>query len=77
MKVHKRYIIIRNGTDLRLVANRPTLAANEVAILITIKAPTPPRIIGEVELDLPEPPPAVVDATVVEYEEAESAESVS
>lgn len=64
-----RYIVIRNGTDARIISKYPKLEANEVAIKVTIDAPQPPRIIGEVNITLPEPPPAFVDASVEPYPE--------
>lgn len=67
MKTLRAWLIIRNGDDLRLRVNRPQLQANEVAVEIIIKAPTPPRIVATVNIELPEPPPAFADATTIEY----------
>ncbi len=67
----RRWIIIRNGDETRLVSRRPRLDPNEVAVEITIDAPNPPRIVGKVDITLPQPPPAYADATVFEYEEEE------
>lgn len=64
------WLIIRNGNDLRLVTRRPTLAANEVAVEIVVTTPQPPRIIGTVRIELPEPPPATAEAAAIEYGEA-------
>lgn len=63
----RAWLVITNGSDLRVVKNRPGLRPNEVAIEIKIKVPQPPRIIGTIDIELPEPPPVIVDSTVVEY----------
>jgi hypothetical protein len=68
------WLILRNGRDIRLVRNRPTLLPNEVAIEVNIKAPSPPRIIASVDIELPDPPPAFASATIQEYEEPELTE---
>ena len=65
-----RWIVIRNGNDTRLVTRRPSLDLNEVAVRVTIDAPSPPRIVGEVTITLPEPPPTAV---AIEYGEDETA----
>jgi hypothetical protein len=67
MKKIQAWLIIVNGIDLRVVKRRPVLAANEVAIEINIKVPQPPRIIGTIDMELPEPPAMIVDSTVIEY----------
>lgn len=67
MKKLRAWIIIRNGDDLRLRLNKPILAANEVAVEVIINAPSPPRIVGTVTIDLPEPPPATARAEAIEY----------
>lgn len=64
-----RYLIIRNGVDLRAVVNLPDLAANEIAIKVTIDVPQPPRIVANIDITLPEPPPAFAEATVEPYPE--------
>lgn len=69
MRTLSAYIIIRNGVDMRLVRNRPNLDPNEVAVQITVKAPQPPRIVGRVEIELPEPPPATAEAVAIQYPE--------
>lgn len=71
MKTIRAWLIIRNGEELRVVRTRPALAANEVAVEIIINAPQPPRIVGTVTIDLPEPPPAIAKAVAIEYPEAE------
>ena len=70
-KTIRAWIVIRNGNDLRLVKNRPQLAFNEVAVEIVVKAPFPPRIVGTVTIELPEPPPATAEAVAIEYGEEE------
>jgi hypothetical protein len=67
MKTITTWLIIRNGDDLRLAKKRPVLAANEVAVQIVVNAPTPPRIVGTVTVDLPEPPPATASVETIEY----------
>jgi hypothetical protein len=67
MKALTRYLIITNGDDIRAVKNLPHLAPNEVAVKVTINAPQPPRIIGEITLDLPHPPPAIVTGEITAY----------
>jgi hypothetical protein len=63
-------IVIRNGTEMRLVRNlRSGLAPNEVAVEVTINVPQSPRTVGRVTIDLPAPPPATVTAIVAEYPE--------
>ena len=64
-----RYLIIRNGTDLRAVINLPGLDANEVAVQVTIDVPQPPRIVARIDITLPEPPPAFAEAVVLPYPE--------
>ena len=77
MTVLRTNIVIRNGTEMRLVRNlRNGLAPNEVAVSVTINVPQPPRLIGAVTIDLPHPPPATTTVTAIEYppvqEEAET-----
>jgi len=62
-----RYLIIRNGHDLRAVVNLPPLDANEVAVQVTIDVPQPPRSVARIDITLPEPPPAFAEATVLPY----------
>lgn len=69
MKTLRAWVIIRNGTDLRLVRTKPVLNPNEVAVEVVIKAPSPPRIVGTVTIELPEPPPATAEAVAIEYGE--------
>lgn len=63
----RSWIIIRNGEELRLVKGRPQLAANEVAIEVVVNCPQPPRIVGTITIDLPDPPPVRASSEVVEY----------
>ena len=63
------YLVIRNGADVRWVKQRPHLQPNEVAVSVQITAPSPPRIIGMVDITLPEPPPAIVETAVQPYPE--------
>ncbi len=65
----KAWLVLTNGEDLRVVKRAPRLAPNEVAIEIKIKVPQPPRVIGTVDIELPDPPAVVVDSTVIEYPE--------
>ena len=67
MKTLRAWIIIRNGDDMRLVRRKPYLEVNEVAVEVVVKAPEPPRIVGSVTIDLPEPPPAFAEAVAIEY----------
>lgn len=67
MRTIRTWLVIRNGDELRLVKTRPQLAANEVAVEVVVNAPTPPRIVGTVTVDLPAPPPAIAKAVAVEY----------
>jgi hypothetical protein len=77
MKTIRAWIVIRNGNDLRLVKNRPQLAVNEVAVELVVKAPVPPRIVGTVTIELPEPPPATAEAVAIEYGVEEGADALS
>lgn len=61
------WIVIRNGDDMRLTRRQPNLLANEVAVEVIINTPTPPRIIGSVLIDLPDPPPAIATGGAIEY----------
>lgn len=66
------FLVIRNGVDVRWVKTMPRLAPNEVAIDVTVTAPGPPRIVATINVDLPQPPPAIVDAAVLPYPEEPS-----
>lgn len=67
MTTIKCWLVIKNGADVRVVKTRPLLAPNEVALEVIINAPSPPRIVGSVTVDLPAPPPAHATVEVVEY----------
>lgn len=69
MKTLRGWIIIRNGHEMRLVSRRPDLLSNEVAVEVRVNAPEPPRIVGVVTIDLPEPPPATAEAVAIQYPE--------
>lgn len=69
MKTLSAWLIIRNGMELRLLTRKPFLQPNEVAVEIRINAPQPPRIVGVVTIDLPEPPPATAEAVAIQYPE--------
>ena len=59
----KRWLIIRHGEECRVVTKSPVLDSNEVAIEITLKVPQPPRIVGAIDIQLPDPPPVQATAT--------------
>lgn len=67
MKAMQFWLVLTNGEDIRVVKRRPVLAANEVAIEVKVKVPQPPRIIGTIDIKLPEPPAAIVNSAVIEY----------
>lgn len=69
MKSVRAWLVLTNGEELRVVKRRPQLSANEVAIEINIKVPQPPRVIGTIDMELPEPPAVLVDSTVTQYPE--------
>jgi hypothetical protein len=69
MKTLRAWIIIRNGDDMRLVRRKPYLEMNEVAVEVVVKAPEPPRIVGQVTIELPDPPPALAEAVAIAYSE--------
>lgn len=71
MRTIRAWIVIRNGEELRLTKRRPDLASNEVAVEVVIKAPTPPRIVGTVTIELPEPPPATAESVAIQYPDEE------
>jgi hypothetical protein len=79
VKTIHTWLVIRNGDDLRLAKRRPQLAVNEVAVEIIVTCPTPPRIVGTVNVELPEPPPALATAVAIEYptEDVEEAHRLS
>jgi hypothetical protein len=56
---------------MRLVRRKPYLEMNEVAVEVVVNAPQPPRYVGTVTIDLPEPPPAFAKAEAIEYAEEE------
>lgn len=66
----RAWLILTNGEDLRVVKRRPgILAPNEVAIEVNVKVPQPPRLIGTITIELPDPPSVIVESTVIEYPE--------
>lgn len=67
MKALQFWLVLTNGEDMRVMKRRPMLAANEVAIEVKVKVPQPPRIIGTIDIELPEPPVAIVESAVIEY----------
>lgn len=69
MRTLRAWIIIRNGNEMRLVVRKPHLEVNEVAVEVVVKAPEPPRIVGTVTIELPEPPPAHAEAVAIAYPE--------
>jgi hypothetical protein len=71
MRTLRAWIIIRNGSDMRLVVRKPHLEVNEVAVEVVVKAPEPPRIVGAVTIELPEPPPATAEAVAIAYSDVE------
>jgi len=76
VKTFIRYIVIRNGVETRIVSNQPRLEPNEIAFKLVLKVPQPPRIVGEIEITLPENPtidPAMVTlAEWITWQEEES-----
>lgn len=71
------WLVLTNGSELRVVKRRPYLDPNEVAIEIKIRVPQPPRIIGAIDIELPEPPAVIVDSSVIQYPEDEPEEEAS
>lgn len=71
MKTLRRWLIIRNGDECRIVTKNPvrSLAVNEVCVELVLNAPEPPRTVATVTIDLPEPPPTTATATTVTYGE--------
>lgn len=63
------WIIIRNGDEMRLVVRKPNLAVNEVCVEVVVNAPQPPRVVGTVTINLPDPPPATAEAFAAQYGE--------
>jgi hypothetical protein len=73
MRTLRRWLIIRDGDDCRIVTKNPTLGrglnVNEVCVEIVIKAPEPPKTIASVLIELPTPPPTTATAATVTYGE--------
>ena len=71
MTVLRTNIVIRNGTEMRLVRNlRNGLAPNEVAVEVIINTPPSQRVVGSVTVDLPTPAPVTVEAGAIAYPES-------
>jgi len=69
MQTLKRWLVLRNGEDLRVVKKNPAkdLLPNEIAFEINLSVPMPPKIAGVINIELPEPPP--IDAAEITVEE--------
>jgi len=69
METLKRWLVLRNGKDLRVVKKNPSrdILPNEIAFEINLSVPMPPKIAGVINIELPEPPP--VDAASITVEE--------
>jgi hypothetical protein len=67
MKQLRFWLVLTNGEEMRVVKRRPSLSPNEVAIEVNVKVPQPPRLIGVIDIELPEPPAVIAESTVIEY----------
>jgi len=75
MKTVRVWLVLTNGEEVRVVKRKPYLDPNEVAIEVNIRVPQPPRFIGTINIELPDPPTVIVDSTTVEYPELAGADA--
>lgn len=60
MKITK-YLTVTSGGDARITANRPKPRFGEATYRLLIDVPnTWNQIVGDINIDMPEPPPATV-----------------
>lgn len=57
MKLHTAFLIVTVHGDMRVVKNRPRLGLGEVAFTLKVTIPDAwQKVVGEIKVDLPEPP---------------------
>jgi hypothetical protein len=57
LKTHAAFLIVSADGAMRVVRKRPGLSLGEVAFRLVVNIPDAwARVVGEIKLDLPEPP---------------------
>ena len=67
------YLIANLRGDVRVVKTRPKAHPTEVVVQVNLKLPAPPALAAVLDLELPEPPDANVEAAVAEWGPADEA----
>ena len=53
--------------NARVLKSRPAPTVGEAVVQVNLKLPTPPAIAAVLDIELPDPPEAVVDTVVAEW----------
>lgn len=65
MKTLRRFLIVRADGTCRVTTRRPSLRQDEVAYRLNVNVPDAwGKVKGDIDITLPEPPPALVDEQV-------------